>query len=87
MNRVDNNNSTVSKVLNEPYQFAYSSNTSVTEELLTLAYDVLGRWERSGAVKQRLVEFFRKTTFGSVVMESITTSEIHINLEIDGNIH
>lgn len=46
LNRVDNNNSTVSKVLNEPYQFAYSSNTSVTEELLTLAYDVLGRWER-----------------------------------------
>ena len=50
-NRVDAGyGDTIYDVLTAPNQFAYRENTSVTEELYTLALDVLNRWnnERNG---------------------------------------
>lgn len=46
LNRVDRYNSTVYSVVRSPNQFAFYENTPVWDELLGLAYDVLGRWSQ-----------------------------------------
>lgn len=46
LNRVDRYNSTVYSVVRSPNQFAFYENTPVWDELLDLAYDVLGRWSQ-----------------------------------------
>lgn len=52
LNRVDNGRygSSISAVITAPSQFAWSSSTTVRQDLLDLAYDVLNRWnlEKNG---------------------------------------
>lgn len=52
LNRVDSNNSTIHDVVSSPQQFAFAENTPVDETLLSLAYDVLERWndEKNGEI-------------------------------------
>lgn len=44
LNRVDANNSNIHDVVRAPYQFAFSTTTTVDPALLELSYDVLERW-------------------------------------------
>lgn len=50
LNRVDLHSSTIYKIVRAPHQYAFSESTIVDEELLSLAYDVLERWnsEKNG---------------------------------------
>lgn len=52
LNRVDSNNATIHDVVSSPQQFAFAENTPVDETLLSLAYDVLERWndEKNGEI-------------------------------------
>lgn len=52
LNRVDNFDSTVYSVVRSPNQFAFYEGAPVWDDLLNLAYDVLGRWsyEKNGGV-------------------------------------
>jgi hypothetical protein len=45
LNRVDASGKTISEVVTAKNQFAYSSGAPVRDDLLSLAYDVLGRWQ------------------------------------------
>lgn len=51
LNRVDETGESVYSVIRAPGQFSFSEYAPVEEDLLSLAYDVLGRWnaERNGA--------------------------------------
>lgn len=49
LNRVDNRNSSIYKIVREKYQFAFRESTPVDDSLLELAYDVLDRWCRESA--------------------------------------
>ena len=52
LNRVDNWGMSIKNVVRAPHQFAYVKNTTIDENLLSLAYDVLSRWnlEKNGYV-------------------------------------
>lgn len=49
LNRVDAGYGTLQEVLTAPNQFAYSAGTPVQQELYTLAWDVLTRWQNEKA--------------------------------------
>lgn len=46
LNRVDATGDSISSVIRAPYQFAFKEATPVRDDLLTLAKDVLSRWNR-----------------------------------------
>lgn len=46
LNRVDQCDSTISSIVRAPHQYAFYESTPVDSELLSLAYNVLDRWNR-----------------------------------------